>query len=122
MSYKILIADDESHILNVVALKLRNAGYEVVTAVDGGDAFAKAVEHQPAMLITDFHMPVLNGLDLCVKLRRETDWAGPAVLLTARGSEIECAMLTAGGISAVVSKPFSPREVLKTVEASLQAA
>lgn len=119
---KILIADDESHILNVVALKLRNAGYEVITASDGGDAYAKAVAEAPALFVTDFHMPVMSGIDVCRKLRAETGFRAPAVLLTARSNDLDPELLREAGIVAVLSKPFSPRELLATVTAAIQAA
>ena len=123
MASTILIADDESHILNVVSLKLRNAGFEVVTARDGGEALAKARELSPAMVITDFHMPVLNGVELCRRLRKDPKAPNvPAILLTARGNETTQAELEAGGIVEVVSKPFSPRLLLEAVQRHLQAA
>ena len=123
MSKTILIADDETHILNVVSLKLRNAGFEVVTASDGGDALAKAKQVRPALLITDFHMPVMSGVEVCRRLRAEhADWNVPAIMLTARAGEVSEAELAAGGIVEVVSKPFSPRELLATVTSHLQAA
>lgn len=119
---KILIADDESHILNVVALKLRNAGHEVITACDGADAYAKAVAEAPAVFVTDFHMPVMSGIDVCRRLRDETEFRAPAVLLTARSNDLDPTLLEAAGIVAVLSKPFSPRELLGTVNAALEAA
>ena|SRR5687768_6435356 len=119
----ILIADDESHILNLLSLKLRNAGFEVITATDGGEALAKARELRPALLITDFHMPVLDGIEVCRRLRREQPaWNIPAIMLTARSNEISSDELRAGGIVEVVSKPFSPRLLLAAVTKHLQAA
>ena len=122
MSKKILIADDESHILNVVSLKLRNAGYEVVIACDGGEALARARQTRPDMLITDFHMPVLTGMDVCLRLRKQDGLVLPAILLTARGNELSEAELSAGGIVEVVSKPFSPRQLLDAVNRHLKTA
>lgn len=119
---KILVADDESHILNVVSLKLRNAGHEVMTAVDGADAYSKALAEAPAVLVTDFHMPVMSGIDLCRKLRAESGFEAPAVLLTARSHDLDPRLLQEAGIVAVLSKPFSPRELLATVTAALQSA
>jgi len=58
---KILVADDESHILHVVSLKLRNAGFQVVTARDGQEALELAQQEMPDLLITDYHMPQLSG-------------------------------------------------------------
>src|SRR4051794_10345862 len=67
----ILVADDESHILHVVSLKLRNAGYRVVTARDGQEALELATAERPDLLITDYHMPQLSGLELCQKLKQD---------------------------------------------------
>src|SRR5450432_2372294 len=87
---KILVADDESHILHVVSLKLRNAGFTVVTACDGQEALELAISEQPDLLITDYHMPQLSGLELCKRLKQDPQTAGiPAIMLTARGYDLE---------------------------------
>lgn len=118
---RILIADDEAHILHIVSLKLRNAGYEVDTAEDGEDALHKIREQPPDLLITDLQMPFLNGLELCVELRRDPDLRElPALLLTARGASLEGHELARTNIRGVMSKPFSPREVLLKVESLLK--
>jgi len=112
----ILVADDETHILHVVSLKLRNAGFEVITAEDGEEAFELALERQPDLIITDFQMPYLNGLELCHKLNETEATAGiPAVMLTARGFSLSQEDMDTTNISGVLSKPFSPREVLGKV-------
>src|SRR5712671_5197312 len=67
----ILVADDESHILHVVSLKLRNAGFRVVTARDGQEALELAQQEHPDLLITDYHMPQLSGLELCQRLKQD---------------------------------------------------
>jgi CheY-like chemotaxis protein len=120
-SKKILVADDESHILNVVSLKLSNAGYVVVTASDGQEAFEMATAQRPDLIITDYHMPLLSGLELCQKLRQSDATAGiPTILLTARGYGLEPADMEQNGISRLVSKPFSPRQLLATVNEMLE--
>jgi len=68
---KILVADDESHILHVVSLKLRNAGFEVLTAADGREALELAIAEMPDLLITDYQCPKLSGLELCQKLKQD---------------------------------------------------
>ena len=116
MSKKILVADDETHILHVVSMKLRNAGFEVLTAVDGEEALELCVSEHPAMLITDYQMPIMTGMELCKELRsREQTRDIPAIMLTARGFDIEPQEMAEAGISAVLAKPFSPREVLQKV-------
>ena len=119
-SKKILVADDESHILNVVSLKLTNAGYLVVTASDGQEAFDLVTSQRPDLIITDYHMPMLSGLELCQKLRQSEATAGiPTIMLTARGYGLEPADMEQNGISRLVSKPFSPRQLLATVDEML---
>ena len=70
MSKKILVADDEAHILHIVSLKLRNAGYEVITAMDGEEALELCIAESPDLVITDNQMPYLSGLELCRRLRQ----------------------------------------------------
>ena len=113
----ILVADDESHILNVVSLKLTNAGYAVVTAADGQEALDLATASRPDLLITDYHMPMLSGIELCQRLRENPATAGvPTIMLTARGYSLDPTDTERSGILKMVSKPFSPRHLLATVE------
>jgi DNA-binding response OmpR family regulator len=122
MAKKILVADDEAHILHVVSLKLRNAGFEVLTAVDGEEAAELCLAELPDLLITDFQMPYLTGLDLCRQLRQAPATKSiPAIMLTARGFDIEPAEMAEAGIAAVLAKPFSPRELLECVNSLLKA-
>jgi CheY-like chemotaxis protein len=121
---KILVADDESHILHVVSLKLRNAGFEVLTAADGQEALELAISERPDLLITDYHMPQLSGLELCRKLKHDPITAKiPAIMLTARGYDLDLKDTQDSGILRMLSKPFSPRALLTTVnEVLLEAA
>lgn len=118
MSAKVLVADDEAHILHVVSMKLKNAGLDVVTAVDGEEALDVCLAERPDLVITDFQMPYMTGLELCVAMR-EQGLQTPAILLTARGFDIEPDEMIRAGIAAVLAKPFSPREVLAKVQALL---
>lgn len=112
----ILIADDETHILNVVSLKLRNAGYRVLTAGDGQEALELAQRERPDLLITDYHMPLLSGLELCRRLSQDPRTSGiPTIMLTARGYHLNEQETLQSGIRCMVSKPFSPRHLLLTV-------
>jgi two-component system, OmpR family, alkaline phosphatase synthesis response regulator PhoP len=114
---KILVADDEAHILHIVSMKLSNAGYEVVTAVDGEEALELCLAEKPDLVITDFQMPYLTGLELSHRLRQEEQTKSiPVLMLTARGFEIEPGEMAKAGIVDVLSKPFSPREVLERVQ------
>lgn len=118
---KILVCDDEPHIVHVVSTKLRNGGFDVVTAADGEEALNAAREHKPDLLITDYQMPYLSGLELCVKLRSDPETRSiPVIMLTARGFSLGEDDLKDTSIQKVLPKPFSPREVLHSVQAILE--
>ncbi len=116
----ILVADDESHILSVVSLKLRNAGFRVLTAQDGEEALEMALHEKPDLLITDYQMPLLSGLELCQRLRQQKA-SVPTIMLTARGYSLEPEETAQNGILRILSKPFSPRHLLATVQELLDA-
>src|SRR3982750_3072697 len=119
----ILVADDESHILHVVSLRLRNAGYRVVTARDGAEALEMAQAERPDLLITDYHMPQLSGLELCQRLKADPSTSTiPTIMLTARGYHLEPHDTERSGILRMLSKPFSPRHLLATVNEVLERA
>lgn len=116
MSGKILVADDEAHILHVLSMKLRNAGFEVLTAADGEEALELATIERPDLVITDYQMPVMSGLEFCRELRANDQTRDiPAIMLTAREFDIEPKEMVEAGIAAVLAKPFSPREILAKV-------
>ena len=112
----ILAVDDEAHILHVVSLKLKNAGYTVLTARDAEEALEVAASAPIDLLITDFQMPGMSGLDLARKLHNEPGKRNlPAMLLTAHGLALEQVELAHAGITVCLSKPFSPRDLLEKV-------
>lgn len=113
----ILICDDEPHILHVLSAKLKNAGLEVLTAADGEEAFELAKRHQPDLVITDYQMPILSGLELCAKLRSDPRTEHlPVIMLTARGFSLAEEDLANTNVRRVFPKPFSPREILRCTQ------
>ncbi len=117
----ILIVDDETHILNVLSLKFTNAGFNVITAEDGQEACEVARSERPDLIVTDYQMPKLSGLELCTMLQSDPDTRHiPAIILTARGFSISQADVNSANIKAVISKPFSPRELLARVTELLE--
>ncbi len=114
---KVLVADDEIHIIHVVAIKLRNNGFEVISAANGAEAFELACEEKPDIIVTDFQMPVMTGLQLVEKLRQcEQTKDIPVIMLTARGFAVEDGQKEDLQISELLSKPFSPKELLRSIE------
>ncbi|HNY78821.1 MAG: response regulator [Sedimentisphaerales bacterium] len=114
---KVLIADDEIHIIHVVAIKLRNNGYEVIAANNGAEAYELACSEHPDIVVTDYQMPFVTGIELIEKLRKnEATMHIPTILLTARSFAITQEMQDSLGVQECLSKPFSPKELLKTIE------
>jgi len=120
---KVLIADDEAHILHVVQIKLRSGGFDVVTAMDGREALELARAISPRLMITDLQMPFLSGLEVASALYREEATRGiPVILLTAKGFEVDGPALAGTNVKLVMTKPFSPRDLLSRVHEVLGAA
>ncbi len=114
---KVLVVDDEIHIVHVVAIKLRNNGYEVVSANNGAEAYELACEVQPDIVVTDYQMPVMSGIELVEKLRENEQTKHiPVIMLTARSFAISKEQQEQLHISDCLSKPFSPRELLVNIE------
>ncbi len=117
MTKKILVADDEVHIIHVVAIKFRNNGYEVISADNGAEAYELACKEKPDIIVTDYQMPVMTGLELVEKLRENDQTKDiPVILLTARSFAISKEQQETLQISGCLSKPFSPKELLGNVE------
>lgn len=120
MTQRILVVDDESHILHVLSLKLGKAGYEVLTAVDGEEGLHMARETKPDLVITDIQMPYMTGLELSRELAcDEITAAIPVLILTARGYALSTEDLETSNIREVLSKPFSPRSLIELVSSTL---
>jgi two-component system alkaline phosphatase synthesis response regulator PhoP len=114
---KVLVVDDELHIVHVVAIKLRNNDYEVISAENGAEAFKLACTEKPDIIVTDFQMPVMTGIELVEKIRQCDQIKDiPVIMLTARSFAIEEQQREDLQISQCLSKPFSPKELLGNIE------
>ena len=117
MGKKVLVVDDEVHIVHVVAIKLRNNGYEVISADNGEEAYELACREKPDIIVTDYQMPVMTGLKLVEKLRQYEETQDiPVIMLTARSFAIPKEQQEELRISDCLSKPFSPKELLGNIE------
>jgi two-component system, OmpR family, alkaline phosphatase synthesis response regulator PhoP len=120
---KILVADDEVQYVDVIACKFRNAGLTVITAGNGREALDLARKEKPDLVITDYQMPEMDGLALCAAMRKDPTLAlTPVILLTAYGMIIEETEQSTAEITAMMPKPFSPRELLAKVRELLDQA
>ena len=124
MAKRILICDDDIYILRAAEIKFQHAGYEACVAKDGEEAWQIIGAQKPDLLITDFQMPRLDGLNLIRRIRETPATADlPILMLTGKGFELSHDELTGTwGVLAVISKPFSPRELLLRVHAILEPA
>jgi two-component system response regulator ResD len=116
MPIKILVADDEANIREVVQLYLEREGFTVHTADDGDAALDLEAETQPDLLILDIMLPGLSGWEICRALPRRV----PVIFLTAKSTEADKITGFALGADDYVTKPFSPRELVARVKAVLR--
>src|ERR1700710_573432 len=109
---RILLVDDEAHVRNVLSLKLKAAGFEVETASDGEVGFAVANEKIPDVVVTDFFMPHMTGLEMAQKLKINQRTANiPLLMITSRGDLLTPELIATTNIRKTLDKPFSPRQV-----------
>ena len=117
---RILLADDDALILDVLRYQLENEGYQVLTAEDGQQALALALAAHPDLVLLDVMMPKLQGWEVCRELRRTS--TVPILMLTARGEEMDRVLGLELGADDYIVKPFSFRELLARVHAALRRA
>ena len=112
----VLVVDDEANIRNLLRLVLRNANYQTVEAVDGADAIARVAELSGSLnyIITDMHMPQVDGLGLIRKVK-ELLPAIPIIVMTGRLEPGEQEQIQAQNVAAIIEKPFSPKEMLASL-------
>ena len=117
----VLIADDEPNQLELVSFNLTQAGYKVTKASDGQQALELAEELMPDLLLLDWMMPKLSGIDVCRAMRQKKELKHlPVIMLSARGEEGDKILGLDIGADDYITKPFSPRELLSRVQAVLR--
>lgn len=120
---RIVVADDDTDIRDLVAFKLEQDGHEVSAFADGEAALRDALEHTPALAVLDVMMPRMTGIEVCRALRDDPRTATvPVLLLTARAQEADVERGFATGATDYMVKPFSPRELLVRVRSLLDRA
>ncbi len=113
---RVLVADDDPDILELVCLRVRQAGYEVIEACDGAEAYAGAIELLPDLCILDVRMPRMDGYEVVRALRAHPGTASmPLMLLTAHASETDRTTGLESGADAFMRKPFSADELKSRV-------
>ncbi len=123
MSARVLIVEDEPAVRRLLAYNLEAAGFEVTAARDGEEALLQIEELPPDLLILDWMLPGLSGIELCRRLRRRPATARlPVIMLTARVEESDRLRGLETGADDYVTKPFSPAELVARVRAVLRRA
>ena len=118
---KILVVDDEVHILKIIDYKLRTAGYTVITAADGVEGVEKARAEQPDLILLDVMMPRMDGFQALEALKRDpATKAIPVFMLTVKGKEMDRLRGLQMGIAAYITKPFSPNALLARIDETLR--
>ena len=113
---RILLLDDESHITCVLAFKLRQSGAEVFSGCNGLEGLTLTAEHMPDLVISDYQMPEMDGLEFCKTLAADDATRHiPIILLTARGHRITPSDLADTSVRALLPKPFSIRDLLQHI-------
>ncbi|UPM55125.1 response regulator transcription factor [Gottfriedia acidiceleris] len=119
MNNKILVVDDEEHILTLIKFNLEQAGFQVVTATDGEEGLQKAVEEKPELIVLDLMLPKKDGMEVCKELRLQRNTT-PILMVTAKDDEFDKVLGLELGADDYMTKPFSPREVVARVKAILR--
>lgn len=120
-SYRILVADDEPHILQILKFALEKAGYQVYTACNGQEALEKAKQLKPHLLILDIMMPKMDGFEVCRKMRESFKLNQiPIIMLTAKSDVSEKVRGLEGGANDYLVKPYSNEELLLRVRNVLE--
>ena len=118
---KVLIVDDEEHIVELLQFNLVNAGYKVITANNGLDALKKVKENKPDLLLLDLMLPGMDGLDVCKEIKRDKETSKTSIImLTAKSEELDKILGLELGADDYITKPFSIRELLARVKAVLR--
>ena len=117
----VLVAEDQTDIRDLLAMNLRNAGYEVTAVADGAAALAAQTAQPRDLLVLDLMMPGLDGLEVCKALRARGS-AAPILMLTAKATELDRVLGLELGADDYLTKPFSLAELLARVKALLRRA
>jgi len=117
---RVLVVDDEPHLLNAIQLYLEDEGFLVLTAEDGKEALARVREQLPDVVVLDVQMPGLDGFETLQEIRKISH--APVIMLTVRGEEADKVRGLRLGADDYVTKPFSQRELVERIRAVLRRA
>lgn len=113
---KILVAEDERDIRDLVSFTLQYAGYDVISASNGEEALQLAMKEKPDLILSDVRMPKMTGYEVCKRLKADPEMQHiPVVFLSAKGQEAEVQTGLAVGATDYLLKPFAPDQLMARV-------
>jgi two-component system alkaline phosphatase synthesis response regulator PhoP/two-component system response regulator VicR len=117
MPAKVLVCDDERHIVRLIQVNLERQGYQVITAFDGKEGLEKIRAERPNLVVLDVMMPYMDGFEVLKSLRREPETeALPVIMLTAKAQDKDVFEGYAYGADMYLTKPFNPMELVTFVK------
>jgi two-component system alkaline phosphatase synthesis response regulator PhoP len=119
VSIRVLAVDDEPDVLRLVEVKLKKAGFEVLTARDGEEGLNRAKADHPDVVLMDVMMPRMDGFTSAGLIKEEVQPAPVILMLTAKGQEGDVVRGLSGGADDYVIKPFAPRELIARINVAL---
>ncbi len=118
---KILIVDDELHIVELLKYNLEANGYKVDFSLNGKEGLDKSIKNKPSLILLDIMLPEMDGFDVCKELKKNKETQGiPIIMLTAKGEEFDKILGLELGADDYITKPFSVRELLARIKAVLR--
>lgn len=122
-SRKILVVDDERHIVRLVQVNLERAGYQVIAAFDGKEALKKIGSEKPDLVVLDVMMPYMDGFQVLKQMKAEAATKDiPVIMLTAKAQDADVFRGWASGVDMYLTKPFNPLELMTFVKRIFEAA
>ena len=119
MATKVLAVDDAPDVRRLIEIKLKKAGFEVLTAVDGQDGLNQALTKKPDVVLMDVMMPKMDGFTAAREIKTQADPAPVILMLTAKGEESDVMQGLTGGADDYIVKPFAPRELISRIKVAM---
>ncbi len=117
---KILLIEDEKNIMELLQYNLEKEGYKMAWAADGQQGLKLFSDEKPDLILLDLMLPGMDGLEVCRRLRSQAGFTVPIIMLTARSDEVDKILGLEMGADDYITKPFSIRELLARIKASLR--
>ena len=120
MAHKIMIVDDDPHVIESLEVLLRDAGFTVVMEAKGAAALGRAREESPSLILLDLMLPEMPGMEICRALKGDADTSTiPIIMLTGKSKEGDKICGLEAGADDYITKPFNPRELVLRIHRAL---